>query len=79
MKRGVRNVLAAGVLAIFCGAPPAKAAEVFTLTSSAFPTTASWQSKMRAATSSDAELRRARRSPPLAWHNPPEGTKSMPF
>ncbi|MGE0258594.1 MAG: YbhB/YbcL family Raf kinase inhibitor-like protein [Alphaproteobacteria bacterium] len=77
MKRGVGSVLAAGAMALFCGGSPVTAAEVFTLTSSAFPDNGELAIK-----NAGSDKQRSPNcvgqnvSPPLAWHNPPEGTKS---
>jgi Raf kinase inhibitor-like YbhB/YbcL family protein len=79
MSRGIGSLfLAVGCAAVLlCGSLPAKAAEVFTLTSSAFQDNGTLAIK-----NAGSDTKRSPNcvgqdvSPPLAWHNPPEGTKS---
>jgi Raf kinase inhibitor-like YbhB/YbcL family protein len=80
MKYGIGSLLIAGgfVIAAVAGSPAATAAEVLTLTSSALQdngtlaTKNACSDKQRSPNCVGENV-----SPPLAWANPPEGTKSF--
>jgi Raf kinase inhibitor-like YbhB/YbcL family protein len=79
MKRGFGTLLIAGgfTLASACLGPAAKAADVFTLTSSAFQDNGTLATKNAGNDKSNPNCVGENLSPPLVWHNPPEGTKSF--
>ncbi len=79
MKRGVAGLLLAGGLGLsfLCSGQPANAAEVFTLTSSAFQDNGVLAQKYAGNRQGNANCVGQNVSPPLAWHNPPAGTKSF--
>lgn len=80
MKYGIGGLLIAGgfALSLLCGGQPANAAGVLTLTSSAFKDNGTLavknacSDKQRSPNCVGQNI-----SPPLAWKNPPEGTKSF--
>jgi Raf kinase inhibitor-like YbhB/YbcL family protein len=57
--------------------PAAKAADVFTLTSSAFQDNGTLATKNAGNDKANPNCVGENLSPPFAWHNPPEGTKSF--
>jgi Raf kinase inhibitor-like YbhB/YbcL family protein len=79
MNRAIGDLLLAGGLAaaLLWGSLPAKAGDVFTLTSPSFEDNGTLAIK-----NAGSDRKRSANcvgenvSPPLAWHNPPEGTKS---
>jgi len=80
-KEGVmvlrRSALAGAlVLAAFCGAQETKAAGVFTLSSTAFKDGERLPTKFAGNNKTNPNCVGDNISPPLAWANPPEGTKS---
>src|ERR1700730_7520203 len=79
MKRGCGTLLIAGgfALASVCLGPAAKAADVFTLTSSAFQDNGTIATKNAGNDKSNPNCVGDNVSPPLVWRNPPEGTKSF--
>jgi Raf kinase inhibitor-like YbhB/YbcL family protein len=64
-------------LALSCGAPQAQAAGPFTLTSSSFKDGERLAVKNAGNNKSNPNCIGENVSPPLAWANPPEGTKSF--
>jgi len=80
MKHGIGRLLLAGGfgLSMVCGGTPATAAEVLTLTSSAFQDNGTLavknacSDKQRSPNCVGENV-----SPPLVWASPPEGTKSF--
>jgi Raf kinase inhibitor-like YbhB/YbcL family protein len=79
MKRGFGTLLIAGgfALASGCLGPVAKAADVLTLTSSAFPDNGTLATKNAGNDKSNPNCVGENLSPPFAWRNPLEGTKSF--
>jgi Raf kinase inhibitor-like YbhB/YbcL family protein len=80
VKRAVHYVLAAGVamlMAMLSGGEAAQAAEVFKLKSSAVKDNGVLSKKYAGNDKSNANCVGDNISPPLAWSNPPEGTKSF--
>jgi Raf kinase inhibitor-like YbhB/YbcL family protein len=75
-----RLVLAVGmILASWCAGPVANAAEPFMLTSPAFKDGTPMPKKVSNNTPGNANCVGENLSPPLAWSNPPAGTKSFAF
>jgi Raf kinase inhibitor-like YbhB/YbcL family protein len=80
MRKGIGALLAASglVVSMMCGVTPASAADVLTLTSSAFQDNGTLavknacSDKQRSPNCVGENI-----SPPLSWSNPPEGTKSF--
>jgi len=79
MKYSLGSVLAAGALVAASVAlqPAAKAAGVFTLTSPAFQDNGTLAVKNAGNRKDSANCVGENVSPPFAWSNPPEGTKSF--
>jgi Raf kinase inhibitor-like YbhB/YbcL family protein len=79
MKRGFGTLLIVGgvALASACLGPAAKAADVFTLTSSAFQDNAPLATKNAGNDKANPNCVGENVSPPFAWRNPPEGAKSF--
>jgi Raf kinase inhibitor-like YbhB/YbcL family protein len=79
MKCRFGTLLIAGGLALasVCLGPAAKAADVFTLTSSAFQDNGTLATKNAGSDKANPNCVGENLSPPLAWRNPPEGTKSF--
>ena len=77
MKPAIRTALAGIAVAALCGGQPAQAADVFTLSSSALKDNGELAVK-----NAGSDKQRSPNcvgenvSPPLAWANPPAGTKS---
>jgi Raf kinase inhibitor-like YbhB/YbcL family protein len=78
MRYRLESVLAAGTLVAMAvmGPPAAQAADVFVLTSSAFPDNGTLADKNAGNNKQNANCVGDNLSPPLAWANPPDGTKS---
>jgi Raf kinase inhibitor-like YbhB/YbcL family protein len=74
-----RNLILAGAVAIaaFCGTQRANAQGVFTLSSSSFKDGERLAMKNAGNNKSNPNCVGENVSPPLAWSNPPEGTKSF--
>jgi Raf kinase inhibitor-like YbhB/YbcL family protein len=78
MKFDIVTLLTAGCFAVssLIVAPAARAAEPFALTSSAYADNAPLQAKNAGNNKQNPNCVGDNVSPPLAWANPPEGTKS---
>jgi Raf kinase inhibitor-like YbhB/YbcL family protein len=77
MARCMAMLLAAGSLFAMAVATPAMAAGAFTLTSSAFQDNGVMPQKFACNRPGAPNCVGQNISPPLAWHNPPPGTKSF--
>src|SRR5258705_12335050 len=69
----------AAAIAVFCGAHDARAQGVFTLSSSSFKDGERLAVKNAGNNKANPNCVGENVSPPLAWANPPEGTKSYAF
>jgi Raf kinase inhibitor-like YbhB/YbcL family protein len=76
MKYGLGSLLLAGGLALSFGGAPAWAADVFVLTSPAFQDNGTLAVKNAGDRKDSPNCIGQNVSPPFAWSNPPEGTKS---
>ena len=79
MKYGLEALSLAGALVLgsICAGPAARAAEPLTLTSSAFQDNGTLATKNAGNDKSNPNCVGENLSPPFAWRNPPEGTKSF--
>ena len=79
MKYRLGSMFLAGGLAVssFGAGQAAKAADVFTLTSPAYQDNGTLATKNAGNNKQNPNCVGENVSPPLAWHNPPEGTKSF--
>jgi len=75
MNYGVGSLLVAGGVALCLAS--ARAADVFTLTSPAFPDNAPLEAKYAGNREKDPNCPGQNVSPPLAWSNAPDGSKSF--